>query len=381
MKQSKLFKVVVILYAITVVFWLTLIVISKYYLAEESTVSFLKLLTQIPLMVIPLVGGILGLKNSISWGGTKSIIGRSILFLSLGLLAWGCGMIVWNYYIFFTNIEIPYPSFADVGYVLGLFFLIFGVWQLSKVVGVNFALRTRRGKLLLLLIPLVVIGASIYLLVYVARGGVLIDTSGGYLKLFFDLLYPLGDVVNLTITVSIFLLSLRFLGGKYKVPILMLLAGFVMFYIADFSFSYTITVGTYYNGYYPDFLFTTTMFILSLGVVGFTSPGNGKKNGMPVSGIPKSPTIFNEILIKIIKRQELVMGQTAWDEAENIGGFAVDESRNSISFYDGDQKEIIDCLVLRYEELFGKASREVCKDAVRRVIAGMSPEEIPSTLK
>ena len=380
MKQAKFLKIIVILYAITVIFWLALIVVSKYALVGESTLSFLKLLTQIPLMVIPLVGGILGFRNSIAWGGLKSIIGRSILFLSLGLFTWGCGMIVWNYYIFFTGIEIPYPSFADVGYVLGLIFLIFGVWQLSKVVGVNFALRTKKGKVLLLLIPLVVISISVYLLVYVARGGVLVDTSTGYLKLFFDLLYPLGDVVNLTITVSIYLLSIKLLGGKYKIPILMLLAGFVMFYISDFSFSYTTTLETYSNGSFVDFLFTTTMFILSLGVVGFSSPDNGKKLGIPNLANAKEVTIFNEILIKIIKRQELIMGQIAWDEAENIGGFTVDNSHNAVSFY-GDQKEIIDHLVLRYEELFGKASREVCKDAVRRLTAGMPAEEIPSSLK
>jgi len=267
MRQANALKIIIALYAITIIFWLALLIIAQYSLVGGSLLHFLRLSTEIPLTVIPLVGGVLGLNNSAAWGGKKSVMGRSSLFLSLGLIAWGMGNIAWDYYIFFTGTEVPYPSLADVGYIVSSLLFLIGIRALFGVVGANFALRSKKGKIFIFIIPIVIILISVYLLIYVARGGVLVNTSGAYLKLFFDLLYPLSDMVTLTMISLLYFLSRDFLGGKYKAPILIIFFGFLMFYASDFSFSYTTTIGTYYNGYFPDFLFTTTMFIISTGLV------------------------------------------------------------------------------------------------------------------
>ncbi len=259
-------KIIVSLYAIICAFWATLVVVSKNSLVSDSVLETLQHLTQVPLAILPILGGVIGIKNSLGWGGMKSVVGRSSLGLALGLTAWGMGMVFWNYYLFFADVEIPYPSWADLGYALGLVFFAIGIFSLSGAVGVRFALRDKKGKILIFLIPTIVILFSIHLLINVARGGVLVDPSGSYLKLFFDLLYPLGDVVLLTITALVYFLSKDYLGGRYKLSILVLFAGFLMFYISDFTFSYTTTTETYFNGHFVDFLFTTTMFILSLGL-------------------------------------------------------------------------------------------------------------------
>ena len=61
-------------------------------------------------------------------------------------------------------------------------------------------------------------------------------------------------------------------------------------------------------------------------------------------------------------------------------GLSIDQSHNSVSFT-GDEKDVINHLIAQYERLFGKASHEVCKEAVQDLIAEMSPEEVPSSLK
>ncbi len=87
-----------------------------------------------------------------------------------------------------------------------------------------------------------------------------------------------------------------------------------------------------------------------------------------------------KIPILIIKEQELVIGPLAWYEAGKVSGLTVDQIHNSASF-SGDAKEIIDQLVARYERIFGKASHEVCKDAVREIVATLPPEQVPASLK
>ena len=51
--------------------------------------------------------------------------------------------------------------------------------------------------------------------------------------------------------------------------ILSIIFGFIAMYFSDFSFSYTTTIGTYYNGYYPDILFPTAMALIVFGVNNF----------------------------------------------------------------------------------------------------------------
>ena len=89
---------------------------------------------------------------------------------------------------------------------------------------------------------------------------------------------------------------------------------------------------------------------------------------------------ISQIPIRIIREQELVIGPLAWDEAKKVAGLMIDPSHTSVSL-SGDSKDIINRLVARYERLFGKASHEVCREAVQDIVAGMSSNEVPESLK
>jgi hypothetical protein len=91
---------------------------------------------------------------------------------------------------------------------------------------------------------------------------------------------------------------------------------------------------------------------------------------------------FPQIAIRIIKEQELVIGPLAWDEARKVQGLQiVNEKTGEVNIQNGDPKNTIDKLVAQYERIFGQASHAVCHDAVADLIAQMSPEEVPSSLK
>ena len=218
--------------------------------------------------LIPIIGGVLGFNSAQKWGLFKSSMGIALFFLSMGLITWGYGELIWSYYNFFLNQEIPYPSWADASFILSWPLWSIGVLYLGKATGIKFGLRNKGGQLLLILVPLFAMLVSYYLLVVVARGGSL-QLEGGMLKIFFDLAYPLLDVVILTLAVIVYGLSFKYLGGQFKWPVLITLFGFVVNYMADFAFSYTTTVGTFSNGNWVDLLFATSVFILSFGITSF----------------------------------------------------------------------------------------------------------------
>jgi hypothetical protein len=92
---------------------------------------------------------------------------------------------------------------------------------------------------------------------------------------------------------------------------------------------------------------------------------------------------YDEIAIKIIKEQELLMGPVAWSEAGKVKGLhIVNQKKGTVSIDQGlDNRTVVDNLVNQYGSLFGRAAREVCKEAVAVLIADLPPSDVPLSLK
>jgi hypothetical protein len=88
--------------------------------------------------------------------------------------------------------------------------------------------------------------------------------------------------------------------------------------------------------------------------------------------------VFLQITEKIIKAQEAVVGPLAFEQAKKVSGLVIESDRSvKIS---GDKKETVNTLIKQYEGLFGRASVEVCKDAVKSITATMPKDQVPSLL-
>jgi hypothetical protein len=89
--------------------------------------------------------------------------------------------------------------------------------------------------------------------------------------------------------------------------------------------------------------------------------------------------IFAQIVDKIIKEQEAIIGPIALEQAQKVPGIKMDEIKHEISI-DGDKKAILENLVKQYEKLFGPASIEVCRDAVKNLISQAPKDQVPQLL-
>ncbi len=219
--------------------------------------------------LIPLVSGLLSMLGSRTWGGLKSAIGKAVFFVGLGLFLWGSGSMVWSYYNFFLGEPAPYPSLADLGFAPSIFFYGLGAFYLSKVTGAKFGLKGTVAKSTVVVSLIVILLFSYYILVTVARGGVLVPGDESLLKIVLDIAYPLGDFLGLAIAVIVSGLSFKYLGGRYTADMISILLGLGVMFIADAVFSYTTTAGTFYNGNFGDLLLTIGLSLLSFGAIGF----------------------------------------------------------------------------------------------------------------
>lgn len=273
-KVNKYNSFILAYFILMILYWAGLQVTGVKDSVFNLTYSFM-------LNTLAFLGGIFGIIVSKRWGGNRSALGRGIFFIALGLISWGAvGGYIWSYYngifnwipyVYADPVAAPYPSLADVGFIVAIPLWALGMYHLSKATGVKYGLRETKGKLYLLLAPILSFAVSYFFLVVVARGGAVSD-GGDSVKVFFDFAYPIGDVAIITVALLIYGLTLRLLGGIYKWPVRVALLGFVTMFFADMAFSYSTTVETYYNGNYADLLFVTALALLSFGITTMVPP-------------------------------------------------------------------------------------------------------------
>ena len=384
------YSLVIVLFYTAMLFWWILLFIKHSINTKENYVFGLAI------GLLSVIGSLIGIFRSKKWNFFKSVISKSVLFLSLGILTWGIGTVIFAYYNLYLNIEVPYPSLADAAYIISWPLWVIGMFYFLKVLGVKYRLKNTIGKLFLVIIPLVAIVISYYLLFIVARGG-LINFSNGNLKLFFDLAYPIGDIVIITFTVLIYSFSLNYLGGLLKWPIFIILSGFVINYIGDFSFVYTATKETYFVANWVDLIYTTAFFLLGLGL-SLLNPSLLNNIRQKSDGLLETPdtdisdacitgvvSILQKIILTIIKRQERIAGQIAWEEAKDVPGLTViNQQKEEISLNDNsikNFKKTIDELVGKYKKLFGDLAVDVSKDATKHLLSELQNDQIPDSLK
>lgn len=92
-------------------------------------------------------------------------------------------------------------------------------------------------------------------------------------------------------------------------------------------------------------------------------------------------SIFDQMSLRIIKEQALIIGPMAWDEAKKVRGLKIISEQKGEIASEGDAKEVVNSLVAQYTRLFGRTSSEACKDAVRDLLAELPQEQVPANLR
>lgn len=92
--------------------------------------------------------------------------------------------------------------------------------------------------------------------------------------------------------------------------------------------------------------------------------------------------LLSTIAKVIIEHQLAVVGPLAIEQANKVTGIKASDGVNiKVEISGDDAKIILTDLVERYQELFGLASVEVCKDAVKEVKPPVPSEDLPEILK
>ncbi len=211
--------------------------------------------------IIAWVGAIVGLIFAKSWGGRKSVIGRAALAFAFGLLLQSFGQCVFSYY-FYTGLEAPYPSLADLGFFGSIPFYIYGICMLAKASGAHVSMKAWSNKMIAFIIPLAVLALS-----YIEFLREYEFDFSHPIRIFLDFGYPLGQAVYLSIAVLAYFLSRKMLGGIMRRVIMFFIIALVAQYIADYIFLYQSSRGTFVGGGTSDFVYFIAYFVMAVSLI------------------------------------------------------------------------------------------------------------------
>jgi len=202
---------------------------------------------------VTVVSSIYGLMKY--WGKLEDKFSKIWLGFTLGMIFWFLGELFWAIYTLLLNVEIPFPSIADVAWLIGYAPMMIAFhWYVRTF---QFTISKKVYRAGAITIGLVSFGLFAYFLTHV-----LAEMAGKeVVAVGIDIAYP---ALDLALFGYALLALLIFTGGKIAVAWALISIATFMDVVGDMLFSLTTLQGTYYNGHPLELLFHFSYILYAL---------------------------------------------------------------------------------------------------------------------
>ena len=185
--------------------------------------------------------------------GYKNLQGKAILFLTIAVLCWFLGEVLWAYYEIILGIKSPMASFADLVWLLGYPLFAIGLYNAWRITEISVA---RNTKIFAFLVCVAVLGlASVFL-----GWPTVADQQISLPEKIVSISYVLGDVI---LIIGCIVVLWSFQGGSLGRPWLIISFSLILSSVADIVYSYLGTA--YLAGNWIDLLWHADYAILAYG--------------------------------------------------------------------------------------------------------------------
>jgi diguanylate cyclase len=177
--------------------------------------------------------------------------GLAWAFVGAGVIAWGLGQAVWTYYEVWRDVEVPFPSLADAG------FLTFPVLASIGVVLYRASSRRRRSPVTTILDGALLAASLFTLSWFVLMQGLVADGNLSTFGFWLSFAYPVGDLVVVTLVLQV-VSQLR----TAPTSLWLLSLGLVVMAVADSAFVWLILTDGFATGGWVDLAWITAFAII-----------------------------------------------------------------------------------------------------------------------
>jgi len=220
--------------------------LAVFYLFQSLYVDFMYFLSNV---LAPVFAGVAVVTAAIAlkkyWGNPADKFSKIWLFLTLGMVCWFLGETIWMVYALALNVEVPYPSVADIVWLIGYLPLIFAILLYIRT------FRFVVSKSILTAAAGIVLVGSLAIFASLATP-ILASATQQETTLAVDIAYPALDIVMFSLSIIGLLIFAR---GRIGNAWVLMNGAIFMNVVGDLLFSYTTLNGTYYNGHYLELFF------------------------------------------------------------------------------------------------------------------------------
>jgi diguanylate cyclase len=185
----------------------------------------------------------------------------SWLLIGAATASWGIGELIWSYYELISSRETPFPSLADLG------FLLFPAFALPGLLLRPSSAYAGTGRIRVVLDGVMVASALFVVSWQTALGSVFHGGAANSFAFAVGLAYPASDLVMLTVAVLVVVHS------RTQRSDLVLVAGLVAMSVADSGFSYQTANGSYQTGSFVDIVWCAAFMLMGMSAVLFADGG------------------------------------------------------------------------------------------------------------
>ena len=238
-------------YLITGLCFLVIFIYWSYLQFLPSKDTLLNYFFNVIVAFFYLISGII---SHLFYQKTNDLRLKNIFMLfGLSLFSYSLGNFIWAYYNIISRTEIPFPSLADLFYILYPIFIGAGFWYILDLF--NFKPSKTNIKLSLIIVLLV------FFIVFFIFNKPTIDNSQPVLTTLLNFFYPLSDSFLIALGIISFTAVGQISYGMFSIIT-------ALFFMAagDITFSYRQTNKIYWNGDISDLLFLISVIFMITGI-------------------------------------------------------------------------------------------------------------------
>lgn len=190
------------------------------------------------------------------WGNPGDKFSKIWVGFTFGMVFWFLGELGWAIYALLLNVEVPYPSIADVAWLIGYLPLFAALLLYIR------AFRFAISKKMYTVAELAISIASLAIFTFLVSSILTVAAEDETTTLVVDIAYPALDLVLLSLSILGLLIFAR---GKIAKAWLFINGAILMNVVGDILFSFTTLQGSYYNGHFLELFFAWGYILFALG--------------------------------------------------------------------------------------------------------------------
>jgi hypothetical protein len=165
--------------------------------------------------------------------------------------------VVWTYYDLVRGVQVPFPSFADVGFLAAVPLAVAGLLLFPSTP------RRAADRVQGILDGCIIAGSMLFASWVTVLGPLYRAHHGSVLKQALSLAYPASDVVMVSLVIILFARA----GKLGRGSLVLVMAGLIAFAVADSAFSYLTEVNNYGIGSFLDTGWVAGYLLIGLGAL------------------------------------------------------------------------------------------------------------------